>query len=99
MAVARVPAGDGLEGRVRSRSCATGEAQAYKGSDGNILNGASGGFPRREGAAGAATSGTRSLKTAALMGREGKKKAVSVRFVEMRLERVERRSGTSCSNF
>lgn len=73
MALARVPAGDGLEGRVRSRSCATGEAQAYKGSDGNILNGASGGFPRREGAPGAATSGTGSLKTAALMGRGGKK--------------------------
>lgn len=68
MALARVPAGDGLEGRVRSRSCATSEAQAYKGSDGNIVNGASGGFPRREGAAGAATSGTWSLKTAALMG-------------------------------
>lgn len=57
---------------MRSRSCATGEAQTYKGSDGNILNGASGGFPRREGTAGAATSGTRSLKTAALTGR-GKK--------------------------
>lgn len=93
MALARVPAGDGLEGRVRSRSCATGEAQAYKGSDGNILNGASGGFPRREGAAGAATSGTRSLKTAALMGR-GEGIAVSVWVVEMLLGRVERRSST-----
>lgn len=93
MALARVPAGDGLEGRVRSRSCATGEAQAYKGSDGNILNGASGGFPRREGAAGAATSRTRSLKSETLMGR-GEGIAVSVWVVEMLLGRVEKRSST-----
>lgn len=63
---ARVPAGEGVRGRVWSRSCATEEAQAYKGSDGNVLNGGSGGFPRREGAAaGAGTSGTRSLVASA----------------------------------
>lgn len=81
---------DGLEGRVRSRSCATGEAQAYKGSDGNILNGASGGFPRREGAAGAAASATENCSANG----EGEKKELSVRFIEMRLGRVERTSGT-----
>lgn len=53
-----------MKDRVRSQSCATEEAQPYKGSD-KILYGGSGGSPCWERAAGAGISGTWSLVASA----------------------------------
>lgn len=96
-----------------ARPCAAEEAQAYKGSDGDILHGGSGGFsPAGKGRPAPGRGGgrlgrsSRRLKTAGTWSGKGKKNPkpkqtakVSVPFVEVFLGRVERRIGTFCEEF